>query len=312
MTREPAQVSACIVSWNVREDLLACLESLRAGVGDLRAEVIVVDNASTDGSVEAARQRYPHVKLIPNEVNRGFAAGSNQALAAASGQFLLLLNPDTLVPPGALAELHRFACRHPEAGIIGPKLVNPDGSLQPSCRRFPRPKAALFRHTFLGRLFPRNRWSAEYVMADWDHTEPREVDWVSGACMLIRREVYEAIGPLDEGFFWGSEDVDYCFRAHRAGHKVLYAPTPAIVHRIGASTNQVPIRTFVNFHRSMNRLYRKHFARNALEAALISVGIGARAVLFISSWWVRQVAARVIAASIGRRRSRQASAGGGG
>jgi len=312
MTNEPAQVSACIVSWNVREDLLGCLESLRAGVGDIRAEIILVDNASTDGTVEAVRQRLPDVKLIANGTNRGFAPASNQALAAASGELLLLLNPDTVLPPGALAQLYRFAGEHPEAGIIGPKLVNPDGSLQASCRRFPTPIAALFRHTFLGRLFPRNRWSAQYVMSDWDHTEPGEVDWVSGACLLIRRDLYAAIGPLDEGFFWGSEDVDYCFRAHQAGRKVLYTPTPVIVHKVGASTNHVPVATFLRFHRSMHRLYRKHFARNAFETALITAGIAARAGLVISSWWARQAVGRLTAALVRHRKPRQVSAGGGG
>ncbi len=311
MTIEPDQLSVCIVSWNVREDLLSCLRSLRGAEGDIRAEVIVVDNASTDGSVEAIRHRFPHVKLIRNNENRGFAAASNQGLAAAGGELLLLLNPDTVLPPGALVELHQAAAQDPGAGIIGPKLVNPDGSLQHSCRRFPTPMAALFRHTFLGRLFPRNRWSAEYVMADWDHTEPREVDWVSGACMLIRRNLYEAIGPLDEGFFWGSEDVDYCFRARRAGRQVLYTPRPAIVHRVGASTNRVPIRTLLRFHRSMHRLYCKHFARNWLEAAIIGAGIGARAVLLIASWWLGQVAARAIALFARRRRPEEAGVGGG-
>ncbi len=301
MTPERAQVSVGIVSWNVRDDLLTCLESLQGAAADLRVETIVVDNASVDGTVDAVRARFPQVRLIANEDNRGFAGGSNQALAAATGEFLLLLNPDTIVPPGALAELHRFAQNHPEAGIIGPKLINLDGTLQHSCRHFPTPMAALFRHTVLGRLFPRNRWSARYVMADWDHVNPREVDWVSGAAMLIRRALYEQIGPLDEGFFWGSEDVDYCFRAHRAGSKVCYTPQPAIVHRVGASTNQVPIRTFVRFHRSMYRLYRKHFARNGLGTALIALGVVLRAGLVIAWWYAQQTRAWLTTPFVRRR-----------
>jgi len=312
MTPARAQVSVCIVSWNVRDDLLTCLDSLRAGGAGLSTEIIVVDNASTDGTVEAIRQRVPEVQLICNEDNRGFAAASNQALAAATGDFLLLLNPDTIVPPGGFAELDRFARDHPEAGLIGPKLVNPDGTLQHSCRRFPTPMAALFRHTILGRLFPHNRWSAEYVMAEWDHVTPREVDWVSGACMLVRRESYERVGPLDEGFFWGSEDVDYCFRAHRAGWQVLYTPQPVVVHKVGASTNQVPVRTFVRFHRSMYRLYRKHFARTVFDAALIWLGVVLRAALVIGAWHLGQAVTRARAPFLKRRPTPQESHGDGG
>jgi hypothetical protein len=312
MTPARAQVSVCIVSWNVRDDLLTCLDSLRAGGAGLSTEIIVVDNASTDGTVEAIRQRVPEVQLIGNEDNRGFAAASNQALAAATGDFLLLLNPDTIVPPGGFAELDRFARDHPEAGLIGPKLVNPDGTLQHSCRRFPTPMAALFRHTILGRLFPHNRWSAEYVMAEWDHVTPREVDWVSGACMLVRRESYERVGPLDEGFFWGSEDVDYCFRAHRAGWQVLYTPQPVVVHKVGASTNQVPVRTFVRFHRSMYRLYRKHFARTVFDAALIWLGVVLRAALVIGAWHLGQAVTRARAPFLKRRPTPQESHGDGG
>jgi GT2 family glycosyltransferase len=295
MTGRAPRVSLCLVSWNCRDDLLACLESIPAAAADLAVQVILVDNASSDGTVEAVEERFPHVQLIPNPANRGFAAGTNQALAEASGEYLLLLNPDTVLPPGALVGLAAFADAHPEAGVVAPKLLNPDGSLQQSCRRFPTAAAALFRHTVLGRLFPRNPWAAEYVMADWAHEEARQVDWVSGACLMIRRNLYEAIGPLDEGFFWGSEDVDYCYRAHQAGRKVLYTPTPAITHKIGASTNKAQVRTIINFHRSMLRLYRKHIARSALDFGVIAFGVAARAALLITSWALRTAYARIAA-----------------
>jgi GT2 family glycosyltransferase len=297
----PPRVSLCIVSWNVRDDLVTCLESLVDAASGVQAEVIVVDNASADDTAEVIRRRFPDVRLICNEANRGFAAATNQAMAAASGEYLLLLNPDTILPPQALGELLTVADAHPEAGIVVPKLLNADGSLQQSCRRFPTPAAALFRHTILGRLFPRNRWAAEYVMAEWGHEELREVDWASGACMLVRRDLYEAIGPLDEGFYWGSEDVDYCYRAHAAGRKVLYAPRPAIVHRIGASTNQAPVRTILRFHRSMRRLYRKHMARSAIDYAAVWLGVWLRAGLLVASWELRNLYARLVAALRGNR-----------
>jgi GT2 family glycosyltransferase len=126
------------------------------------------------------------------------------------------------------------------------------------------------------------------------------VDWASGACLLIRRDLYEAIGPLDEGFFWGSEDVDYCYRAHLVGRKVLYTPQPPVVHRIGASTNQAPIRTILNFHRSMARLYRKHMAHSVLDFTAITFGVALRAGLLIASWWLRNACARVLSLVRGR------------
>jgi GT2 family glycosyltransferase len=210
----------------------------------------------------------------------------------AQGAWLLLLNPDTVVPPGALRTLMGFARAHPEAGVIGPRLLNPDGSLQYSCRSFPTITAGMFRHTFLGRLFPRVRSMRSYLMCDWDHDSVRAVDWLSGAAMLIRRTAYEQIGGLDEGFYWGSEDVDYCYRMHAAGWTVLYTPEPAITHAVGRSTDQVPLTTIVRTHRSMARLFGKHLARNAVHRALISAGIWVRAGLLLSSVWLRrQIAA---------------------
>lgn len=285
MTGEPPRISVCIVSWNVRDDLTACLESLTAASRGCWVETIVVDNASTDGTVELLRERFPQVKRIANGDNRGFAAATNQAMAAARGDYLLLLNPDTALPEGALAELAARAEARPDAGIVAPRLVYPDGSLQHSCRRFPTVTAAFFRHTILGWLFPNNRSSADYIMAGWAHDEIREVDWVSGACMLVRRELYERIGPLDEGFFWGSEDVDYCYRTHRAGYRVLYTPAPVVVHAVGSSASQMPVRMILRFHRGMHRLYGKHLARNRLDRALAAVGIVLRAALVILSRW---------------------------
>lgn len=277
-------LSIIIVSWNVRDDLKACLQSLQANAQP--HEVIVVDNASSDGTLEML-QAFPHVQVIGNSDNRGFAAANNQGLAVARGQWLLLLNPDTIVPEGALQTLLHFAEAHPEAGVIGPRLLNSDGSLQHSCRHFPTVRAAFFRHTVFGRLFPAAHSMREYLMCDWGHDEPREVDWVSGACLLIRRKAYEQLGGLDEGFYWGSEDVDYCFRMHQAGWKVLYTPQPAIVHAIGRSTDQVIIPTIIRTHRSMQRLYTKHLARNWLSRGLVTAGIWLRAMLLIVTVWIR-------------------------
>ena len=287
MAASLVDLSLCLVSWNVWGDLCACLRSLRENPG-LRLQIIVVDNASVDDTVARVRAEFPEVGLIVNAENRGFAAASNQALAAAQGRYLLLLNPDTVVPPHGLEELVAFADRHPEAGIVGPQLRYPDGSLQYSARHFPTISAALFRNTWLGRAFPKARAVQAYLMTDWDHSEVWEVDWVSGAAMLIRREAYEQIGPLDERFYWGSEDVDYGWRAHRAGWKVLYTPTPSIIHTVGRSSDQAVRRTIVNTHRSMYRLYCKHLARNLLSCALIWLGVWVRAGLLLFPLWLRR------------------------
>ncbi len=281
------------MSWNVQADLRKCLRSVFQSDADASFEVWVVDNASTDATVAMLRQEFPQVKLICNETNAGFAAANNQGLKAAEADYYLLLNPDTIVPEGAFAKLLEFADAHPEAGAIGPKLANPDGSLQCSARRFPTITAAVFRNTVLGRLFPRSASPGHYLMTEWDHSDAREVDWVSGACMLIRREALEQVGYLDEAFFWGSEDVDYCFRLHRAGWQVMYSPEPVIVHAIGKSTSQVVIPTIIRTHRSMWRLYSKHLARNLLSRAVVAVGVWLRAGLLIASYQARQVLARL-------------------
>jgi GT2 family glycosyltransferase len=146
----------------------------------------------------------------------------------------------------------------------------------------------MFRHTFLGRLFPHIKSMRDYLMCDWPHDEPREVDWLSGACMLINRRAYEQIGGLDEAFYWGSEDVDYCYRMHQGGWQVLYTPQPAIVHAIGRSTDQAVFATIVRTHRSMQRLYAKHLACNGLERLAVSGGIWLRAGLLLGWVWMQR------------------------
>jgi GT2 family glycosyltransferase len=295
-------LSVCVVNWNVKDDLERCLQSVRAGAAGLCSEVIVVDNASGDGSVDMVRQQFPEVRLIANDANLGFAAANVQAMQGASGRYILMLNPDTLTPPGALTQLVRFADAHPQAGVIGPRLVYGDGRLQYSCRCFPTIAAALFRNTWLGALLPHARASACYLMEDWDHTEIREVDWVSGACLLIRREAFDQVGPLDTGFYWGSEDVDYCWRMHKAGWRVIYTPEPVITHFVGRSTNRVQVRTILRTHRSMYRLYSKHLARGPISRALVWLGVWARAGLLILQH-LAQVARGTISRVLPGRRS---------
>lgn len=253
-------LSICIVNWNTKSDLEQALSSVVQADSDLPVEVIVLDNASTDGSAEMVEARFPAARLIRSEENLGFARGYNRAAAAAGGRYLLLLNPDTVTRPAALRALVAFLRSHPDAGAAGPRLLNRDGSLQYSCRRFPRPLAALFRNTPLGRLFPRNRYTREYLMTDWDHEVARPVDWISGAAMCLPREVWDQVGGFDEGFFMYAEDMDWCLRARRAGWGIFYVPQAIVMHCVGRSSDQVPVRMVIQFHRSMVRFYLKHHA----------------------------------------------------
>jgi GT2 family glycosyltransferase len=276
-------LSVQIVNWNAREHLRQALRSLFENAPPFPFEVLVLDNASWDGSVQMVEKEFPQVRLLVSEVNLGFAKGHNELARHARGRYLFILNPDTVVMPDALTRLVQFAEAHPEAGIIGPKLLNPDGSLQYSCRRFPNPVAAIFRNTPLGRLFPHNRYTRDYLMLDWDHNSVREVDWVSGAAMLVRREVYEQLGGFDEQFFIYVEDVDLCYRAWQAGWRVLYYPDAVIVHSIGRSTDLVANKMIITFHQSMYKFYKKHYARRTpfYLRPLVPLGLVLRASLFI-------------------------------
>ncbi len=251
-------LTVTICSWNTRDELRACLTSLERVRDEADFEVIVVDNNSADQSAEMVEEEFGWVRLEKMMRNLGFAGGHNRAISLRSAPHAFPLNSDTVVHPGALRKVLEFANQHQDYGIIGPKLLNPDSSLQYSCRRFPNPIAALFRNTPVGKLFPNNRFTREYLMQDWDHTKPREVDWVSGAAFFVRKQVIEEVGLFDEAYFMFCEDVDWCFRARKAGFKVVYYPEAVITHAIGRSTDKAPNRMIGRFHRSMFRFYTKN------------------------------------------------------
>ncbi len=256
--REP-DLSILIVSWNVRALLLACLEALPQAVGNETSyEVIVVDNASSDGTVEAIQQAFPHVRIIANKENRGFTGGNNQALAAARGRYLLFLNPDTQPLPDSIAELIRYLEAHPQVGIVGPRLWYGDGRVQPNRRRFPTLLTLFTESTIIEHYLPQLPIFARFKMADQPDDEAQEVDWLVGAAMLARREVYEQIGPLDEGFFMYSEELDWCRRAREAGWRVAYDPAAEIIHYEGQSSRQVVARRDIAFFSSRVRYTRKY------------------------------------------------------
>jgi GT2 family glycosyltransferase len=270
-------LSVVIVSFNARDYLQRCLGSLFEHTAGITYEAIVVDNASWDGSAQMVESDFPQVALVRCPANQGFAAACNRGVGQASGEFILLLNPDTEIADNAFAPMVAHCRQQPQIGILGPRLLNSDGSLQLSCRRFPSHLTGLFnRQSILTRLFPDNRFSTRYLMSDWNHDSIAEVDWLSGACMLLRRQMLDEIGPLDEGFFMYIEDVDICYRAHQGGYRVVYFPQAVVTHHIGRSSDTLPNRSILQWHRSMWRYYRKHMRTNLVVDALTLAGIGAR------------------------------------
>jgi GT2 family glycosyltransferase len=255
-------ISVIVVSWNTRELLRACLSSLLAELDGVDSEVFLIDNDSADGSAEMAATNFPQVKLIANKTNRGFAAANNQVLDIATGDFVLLLNPDTEVYPGALKTLIEFMRAHPRAAIVAPQLLNSDGSVQRSCRQFPTFLGMLYELLGLSKFFPDKPLFRQYKMLDWEHDDERQVDQPEGACLLLRKEVIKEVGKLDEGFFMLFEEVDWCYRIKQAGWEIWFTPTAKVTHHYGQSIKQVKAKMILSSHRGLYRFWRKHYRGN--------------------------------------------------
>lgn len=256
------RLSVIIVSWNVVGLLRRCLETLREDLRGIEAEVFVVDNDSADGSANMVRTEHPWAKLIANDANLGFAKANNQALEKSTGEFILLLNPDTEVLPGAVPYLLQFLDAHTKAAIVAPQLLNSDRSIQRSCRAFPTFNGMLFELLGLSKAFPDHPLFGSYKMLDFDHRQEREVDQPEGACLLMRRSVIDAVGPLDEGFFMLFEEVDWCYRIKQAGWEIWFAPQAQVVHHYGQSIKQVKARMILSSHRGLYRFWSKHYQGN--------------------------------------------------
>jgi len=259
---EPIQLSICIVTYNARDWLKECLDSIDENTRLEDLEIIVVDNGSNDGVGEMLMHDYPEVRFIGNQSNQGYTRPMNQALQIAMGKYLLQLNPDTSILPGAFDRLIEFMERNPEIGICGPKVLNRDGSFQKQCRRGePRPVSMISYFLRLPRLFPNSKRIGGYLLDYEDEDAAIEVDALSGSCMAIRSEVIEDIGYLDEQFFAYQEDTDFCSRARAAGWKVYYYPQAQIIHFGGRGGSRVePYRSIIAWHRSYWLYYKKHLA----------------------------------------------------
>jgi N-acetylglucosaminyl-diphospho-decaprenol L-rhamnosyltransferase len=259
MTDAGAELAVVIVNFNTGEYLERCLESLETHRGDVKLDVLVIDNASRDGSHLAAVTAHPWARLIENPENVYLSPAWNQGIRATEAPYVLLLNPDTEWWEGTLADYVAVARAHQRAGMVGPMVRNSDGSVYPSGRPLPGVADAM-GHAFLGLVAPRNRFSKRYHMDGWDRSTEREVDWISGCCMLIPRAALDEVGSFDESFLLYGEELDMATRLRDAGWSVLFTPGIEILHAIGVSTGRSR-RMSVMHSASIYRYYRKHRAR---------------------------------------------------
>lgn len=282
-------LAVVVVNHNAGGYLSRCLATVLASTGDAEVEVVVVDNASSDGSAGAAREVFPQVQVIETGANRGFAAGVNVGIAATSAPFVFVLNPDAEIWEGTLERFVKLARERPRAGAIGPMIRNTDGSIYPSGRRVPSVGVGV-GHALLGSFWRDNPFSRRYRLAGWDRSTEREVDWISGSAFLVRREALEEIGLLDERFFLYAEEVDLFKRLREAGWQVLFTPELEVVHEGGVSTGRSR-RMHLVHSRSVYRYFEKHHA------------IGWRRALLPLAWVVLRVRAE-LASLVDRVRAR--------
>jgi GT2 family glycosyltransferase len=251
------KLSVGIVSWESTRELPQCLKAVFEAKAGWEYEVLVIDNGSRDGSAELIRKEFPKVRLLENHGNRGFAKGVNQGMTHSRGDYLLLLNPDVVLLPGALEAMAGYLDSHPDVGALAPQMVFPDGTIQASCREFPSYQVLLWEMTGLSRLFPRHRILGRWKMGYFDHATEREVDQPMASCFLLRREVLEKTGYLDEDFPLYFNDVDWCYRMREEKVKMVFFPGAQAVHDLGASTARYPYGK-VLLHKGMHDFLTKH------------------------------------------------------
>ncbi len=301
-------VSVVIVNYNVREFLEQAMRSVERASANLRVELFVVDNNSSDGSVEMVRKRFPDAHLISNKENTGFSKANNQAIRQANGRYLLILNPDTIIQEDTLTSLVQFMDAHPDAGAVGCKILNADGTFAPESRRaFPTPSVAFYRISGLSKLFPKSPRFGKYNLSYLSPDESCEVDALSGSCMFVRKAaLYEdhpsgpsngapekpeaGAGLFDEDFFMYGEDLDWCYRIQQAGWKIYYTPETQIIHYKGESTKKGDLRYVLLFYGAMLRFAEKHFKNRHswFFRLFLRCGIIARGTLHMISNWAKR------------------------
>ncbi len=296
-------VGVVIVNYNTKVLLEQCLQSLYdSDQGDVRFDVVIVDNNSTDGSAAMVREKFPEATLIVSEVNGGYAYANNIGLRhfgfpdaeGAAPRYALLLNPDTVLPPGTLEKMVAFMDEHPDAGVAGPKLVRPDGSLDKACKRgFPTPQASFYKITGLSTLFPRSKRFGRYNLTYLDPNRTAQVDSVVGAFMMVRREAIRQAGLLDEEFFMYGEDLDWAYRIKSNGWEVWYYPEVTVLHVKRASSRH-SFRAQREFYRAMEIFFRKHYedVTPSWQKFVIFAGIYLKMMIDLTKWRLGQAAKR--------------------
>jgi hypothetical protein len=281
-------VSVIIVNWRTPDALRGCIESVQAQVRAPARQIIVVDNASGDGSAEMVAERFPDAHLIANDENSGFAVACNQGMGVATGEFVLLLNPDTVVPPETLATVLEFAEKRPDAAVIGCRVINADGSLERTCFRFPSLLNIVLSASCLNKFFPRNRFFGREFMGWWDRNTERDVDVVTGSFMLVRRQAIDQIGLMDERYFMYVEEADWCYRFAQAGWKATFTPIAHIVHLSSRSSNQCWPKMYVWQNKSVLLFLEKWHGKTARRAAsfVLALSVLPRAAF----WWFAKTA----------------------
>lgn len=261
-----AEIAVAIVNYNTREDLRACLQSaVAAGPGT----IVVVDNASSDGSAALVRAEFPQVTLLANDRNGGYGRAANEAVAACTAPYVLLLNSDTLIAPDSLAALARYLDCHPRAAIAGPRLANPDGTLQASCFPFPTPLQVVLQLGNLTAIVRHLPILGKRYLRTWPHDGSRAVPWVLGAALAIRRAPFEAVGGFDESFFMYYEETDLCYRLRQAGWETHFTPATTVVHKGEQSTKQDRARMAERFFASTVTFTRQHYSPARLIALMV-------------------------------------------
>jgi len=270
-------LSIIIVNYNVKEFLLNLLHSIKKASSNITSEIIVVDNASDDGSVDSIKEKFPKVKLIENKSNAGFGAANNQGLKLAEGNYILFLNPDCIVSEDTFDKMLSFFESHKDCGLAGCKILNSDGTLQLACRRsFPGPWTSFTKVTGLSNLFPKSRIFARYNLTYLNENQTYEVDAVSGSFMMIRKELYSKVGGFDEQFFMYGEDLDICYRVQKAGYKVYYVHDTQIIHYKGESTKRSNLDETKLFYDAMHKFVKKHLSSFPVVEIILRSAIGFR------------------------------------
>ena len=271
------KLSIVIICWNDLRVIGNCLKSIYACTHHIEFEVIVADNGSTDGSVQFIRGEYPRVRVVENGANLGFAKGNNSGIRHTTGQYVLILNPDTIIHDGALDTLVEFADKHPEASAFGCRVLNPDGSCQGSARPFPTIRRDWIAALYLRPLAYLSDCFVSDTYTGWKGDTERVIDWQSGCCVMFRGDLLKKLGGFDEQFFYQFEEVDLCRRVWEAGYSIIYTPRAVITHLGGQSVNRFPIRFELEKLRSRYRYYYKHFgslgARRCRHAVLAWIRI---------------------------------------